>query len=169
MCRVHMQVPYESLKRTTRDRKGVVEEFTAIIEALQKATTASAQPQGTHVELLDDVDRRVGTLKRKVTDAAWCQGTALLLRQTVPIESHHLSAQCPFVCQMPYSNCCALQLDELDAVEVAELRRCTARLAHLQASPERDHIRWEVSTVHSIHTHCHQAPSCYYIMERSCI
>jgi macrophage erythroblast attacher len=65
-----------------------VEEFTAIIEALQKATTASTQPQGTHVELLDDVDRRVGTLKRK--------------------------------------------LDELDAVEVAELRRCTARLAHLQ-------------------------------------
>jgi hypothetical protein len=67
-CCAHMQVPYESLKRTTRDRKGVVEEFTAIIEALQKATTASAQPQGTHVELLNDVDRRVGTLKRKVPE-----------------------------------------------------------------------------------------------------
>ena len=63
-----MQVPYESLKRTTRDRKGVVEEFTAIIEALQKATTASEQAQGTHVELLDDMDRRVGTLKRKVPE-----------------------------------------------------------------------------------------------------
>ena len=61
-----MQVPYESLKRTTRDRKGVVEEFTAIIDALQTAGDVAAQPQGAQAEFLNDVDRRVGTLKRKV-------------------------------------------------------------------------------------------------------
>lgn len=66
----------------------------------------------------------------------------------------------PFVYQMPYSDCCALQLDELDAVEVAELRRCTARLAHLQAGLSSKPSRWEVCTVQSMHTSGHQAPSC---------
>ena len=70
----HTQVPYEALKRTTRDRKGVVEEFSAIIDALQRASDAAAQPRETQAEVLDDVDRRVGSLKRKVPAlSAQCQ------------------------------------------------------------------------------------------------
>lgn len=59
------QVPFESLKRTTRDRKGVVDEFTAIVGALQQ-TSGDGFTLERRAEVLDDVDRRVGSLKRKV-------------------------------------------------------------------------------------------------------
>lgn len=64
--RLCTQVPFESLKRTTRDRKVVVDELTAIVEALQQTSGDAAATQERRAEVLNDVDRRVGSLKRKV-------------------------------------------------------------------------------------------------------
>jgi hypothetical protein len=131
-----LQVPYESLKRTTRDRKGVVEEFTAIVDALQAASDPAVNPQDLQGEVLSDVERRVGSLKRKV-----CLSSIVTTQQHSAVKQ--LNYLTPSICQVCTHTCiaceiliqllCCLQLDELDAVEAAELRRCCARLAHLQA------------------------------------
>lgn len=61
-----LRVPFESLKRTTRDRKLVVDELSAVLSALQQGLSEASPNNCQQLAALDDVDRRLVTLKRKL-------------------------------------------------------------------------------------------------------
>ncbi len=61
-------MPFESLKRTTRDRKGFVDEFSAVLDTLQQQGGGDAQASPAQSgDVLNDLDRRLSSLKRKVS------------------------------------------------------------------------------------------------------
>ncbi len=70
---LHLQVPFEALKRTTRDRKGFVDEFSAVLDTLQQQGGAVGQAApAQRGDVLNDLDRRLSSLKRKVSRWTLC-------------------------------------------------------------------------------------------------
>lgn len=59
------QVPFESLKRTTRDRKPLLDDLTAVLDKLQDNGTAELGPEK-RADALNELDQRLSGLKRKV-------------------------------------------------------------------------------------------------------
>jgi macrophage erythroblast attacher len=61
-----LQVPFESLKRTTRDRKYAIDEVASVLDGIRRASQAKgSNPQQAATQLEGYVDQ-LKTLKRKV-------------------------------------------------------------------------------------------------------
>lgn len=71
-----LRVPFESLRRTTRDRKPVLEELTAILNKLQDNGSAELGPEK-RADVLNELDQRLTGLKRKLHDLADAEAAEL--------------------------------------------------------------------------------------------
>lgn len=124
-----LQVPYESLRRISRDRKYTLDEVSAVLTALKDACQSPLQAAEAH-SLLDRLVNQVQGLKRKV-------GRWSFRLQVLP------SVALPAQLTGPCSIC--LQCDEAAQFEEQDANRCRARLQHLKdagAPPKDSVIEW---------------------------
>jgi macrophage erythroblast attacher len=65
-----LQVPFESLRRTTRDRKYVIDEVQSVMGRLREGGGAGAGPRSREeqAQVLDSAVKRLQSLKRKACD-----------------------------------------------------------------------------------------------------
>ena len=64
------QVPFESLRRTARDRKGVLDEVYSVVSIFKSSSSDGAPSQQEAAVVLDAAVSRLQSLKRKVILAA---------------------------------------------------------------------------------------------------
>lgn len=68
---IFFQVPYESLKRTTRDRKYAIEEVESIVQGIRRAAQQEQPPSADDVvKQLDAYTNQLRSLKRKLEDSS---------------------------------------------------------------------------------------------------
>ena len=148
------QVPYESLRRTARDRKQAVDALAAVAAELAAAAAAAGGGDGgdgagvpapSHeaaAALMTDAAARLAKLKRKVRGreregCVWAVGVCACVRVGAWGQCPHIS-HCPHTCphsrphlEPPRASPHHSQLDAASASEAADAARCVARLHHL--------------------------------------
>lgn len=144
-------VPFESLKRVTRERKYAIEEVEGLLGEVQQAAGGAGGEAGSEAAAarLEQYEKQLQGLKRKVGrgwEVEWLgshlQGAlpAPVSRSARPSPSP-LPTLCPLRCRHP----CRLQLEATSLCERQELARCRARLQHVHdlGPPARDaQVEW---------------------------
>ena len=134
---VHLQVPFESLRRTTRDRKYLLDELESVLVSL-KPSEETRQGTAHPNVMIPTALARLESLKRKVCSHEFMKFKIITRNITRILREDMIYS---LLGVQPLTHCRFMfQLSEIAEVEELEARRCKVRLQHLMAirQPQKD-------------------------------